>query len=80
MGSHTMGLFAFGVAGTTVLITLFWRDVPYPRSIAVLGGVWAVIPQLVNEVPYLGRVRFGDRLETSTDDWFDRWTLRTRYA
>jgi hypothetical protein len=54
MGSHTMGLFAFGMAGTTVLITLFWRDVLYPRSLAVLGGVWAVIPQLVTEVPYIG--------------------------
>jgi hypothetical protein len=49
-----MGLFAFGMAGTTVLITLFWRDVPYPRSITVLGGVWAVIPQLANEIPYFG--------------------------
>lgn len=53
MSSHTMGVFLFGMVGTTVLITLFRRDVPYPRTITVLVGVWAVLPQLAGEIPYL---------------------------
>ena len=41
-----IGHFAFGAAMTTLLITVFLPRVEYPRLLAVMGGLWAVVPSV----------------------------------
>lgn len=41
-----IGHFAFGAAMTTLLVTLFLPSVRHPRLLAVMGGFWAVVPDI----------------------------------
>lgn len=38
--------FAFGAAMTSLVITLFIPTVWYPRGLVVIGGIWAMLPDI----------------------------------
>lgn len=43
--------FAFGAGMTVIVVTLLLPPVRYPRTLMVLGGVWAMVPDLNKFVP-----------------------------
>jgi len=44
--SMALAHFAFGAAMTTLLITFFLPAVRYPRTLLLVGGGWAMLPDL----------------------------------
>ncbi|WP_135304757.1 hypothetical protein [Haloarcula amylovorans] len=44
--SMALGHFAFGAAMTTLLITVLVPTVRYPRTLFLVGGGWAMLPDL----------------------------------
>lgn len=44
--------FAFGAAMTAILITVVVPTVPYPRSLVLAGGGWAMLPDVHHVSPY----------------------------
>ncbi|MBX0297861.1 hypothetical protein [Haloarcula nitratireducens] len=44
--SMALGHFAFGAAMTTFLITVFVPAIRYPRTLLLVGGGWAMLPDL----------------------------------
>jgi hypothetical protein len=44
--STALAHFAFGAAMTTLLIVALSPTVPYPRTVVLAGGAWAMVPDL----------------------------------
>lgn len=49
--SLALGHFAVGAAGTTVLLALLPIRVPFERTLVLLGGVWAMVPDIYKLAP-----------------------------
>ncbi|MFC6864666.1 hypothetical protein ACFQGE_14510 [Halomicroarcula sp. GCM10025817] len=49
-----IGHFALGATLTTVLVVLFGARVPFPRTVVLLGGSLAMIPDLQQIAPVAG--------------------------
>lgn len=56
--SLALGHFAIGAAGATVLLALLPIRVPFEHTLTLLGGVWALIPDIYQLAPtYTGWMR-----------------------
>lgn len=43
--------FAVGMALTTIVLTILWPAVRYPRLLVICGGIWAMLPDIHWIVP-----------------------------
>jgi hypothetical protein len=62
--SIALGHFAFGSAMTVLVVAYLVPDVPYPRLVALLGGGWAMVP----DVSWISPV-FAAELRQYHDTW-----------
>ena len=53
--SMALAHFTLGAAATTVLVTVFVPVVWYPRTVVLIGGVWAILPDVHWVSPVAGR-------------------------
>lgn len=44
--SQALAHFALGAAGTTVVVSLLQGPLPFKRTLVLLGGVWAMVPDI----------------------------------
>lgn len=65
--------FSVGAAMTTLLITVFFPEIPYPRTVIVFGGGWALIPD-IQKISPVGQDRLYTFHESHWADvfWFHR--------
>jgi hypothetical protein len=49
--SFAIGHFALGATVTALVVTYLLPKLPYPRTVVVLGGVWALLPDAAKLVP-----------------------------
>ena len=49
--SQALTHFAIGAAGTKTVFSLLRRHVPFDRTLVLLGGVWAMVPDVYRVVP-----------------------------
>lgn len=45
-----LGHFAFGAMLTALVLAVFLPRIPYPRTLTILGGTWALLPDAVKLV------------------------------
>jgi hypothetical protein len=49
--SLALGHFAFGAMLTALVVALFGSRIPFPRTVVLLGGVWALVPDAAKLAP-----------------------------
>lgn len=70
--SFAIGHFALGATLTALVVTYLLPKLPYPRTVVVLGGVWALLPDAAKLAPTNpDLVAFHDSLWTDVF-WFHR--------
>lgn len=66
--------FAVGATLTILVVTYLVPDVPYPRTVAILGGIWAMIPDAQKLSPVLQSELWKLHYSPLADVfWFHRW-------
>lgn len=72
--SIALGHFAVGATMTTLLVTYLVPTVRYPRTITLVGGVWAMVP----DVHWVSPVARGPLYDLHFSPWADLfWFHRT---
>jgi hypothetical protein len=51
--SQALAHFAFGMAMTTIVISVFRPSVRYTQTIAFFGGIWAMLPDVKQIIPQI---------------------------